>query len=142
MLFRSYIRIGNGISQRFNLQQTLSQLSAFFSILFITYLAVRIFGLGLQKLLKVEAHGFWDRFWGGWAGLARGIVVTTCLLTGSLLLESGYLAESIEGKSHLAPPLVGGGSAAYTFLHRFSSSFTIEGMDRVLSTKKQPKTSK
>ena len=135
-----YTRINNEISQRVNLDQTLSQGVAFFGILVITYVGVRLVGFGLQKLLRIETHGFWDRFWGTWAGLARGIVVASCLLTGSLLLGSGYLAESIQKRSVLAPPLVKGGSAAYTSLHHFSASFTIEGFDHVFS-KQQSKSS-
>ena len=137
-----HVRIGNEISQRLNLDQTLSQGLAFFGVLFITYVAVRLFGLGLRKLFKIEAHGFWDCFWGAWAGLVRGTAVATCLLTGGLLLGSGYLAESIENRSLLAPWLVKGGSAVYTSLHHFSASFALEGLDHVISTKQStPKTS-
>ena len=134
-----YLRLGQELSVRLNLHLALSRNVAFWSLLLITYLGLRLIGFVLEKTLKVEGGGFWSRFCGAVTGLIRGSLLVMCILTGILFTGSGYLTESIEKKSLLAPFFVKGGAATYASLHQFSASFTIEGFDHIVL--QEPKTS-
>ena len=125
-------RLGQELSVRLNLHPALSRNVAFWALLFVAYLGVRLIGFILEKALKVEGGGFWSRFCGAVAGVVRGSLLVACILTGSLLTGSSYLTESIQKKSLLAPFFVKGGAATYASLHQFSASFTIEGFDYIV----------